>query len=368
MGAWKSVNIAVTSTYTGERLDNSLLFEHSYTPDATHSNIGFGAGTGGAFCTFGFRNAVVHPGGLASVIGVPVAGDSGKIAIENLLANSFGLRWRAASDSNNFQDTIQYLVYYSTSPNMSTVADIEANGIAVGSYASGIVTKNITGLTAGITYYANLVAKNSAGFKTAYSMKTVTTPMVIDPSNLQAYTLFDAYSREAQVQDTITSYNGKSNNRIQLVHALSEYSHIQAWYSQMVKVPFTVTYEGSVGNDCLGFEFGKNISAFNNHNLGYTYTPSTTTDWYNAWQCTGNLIIQNANGTNLSSTAKTLSQWATTTIQVTATQIILTHNGTSTSANHSYTTGDDVYIGFNGGMWNEGKGINEIRNVMFTQQ
>ncbi len=67
------------------------------------------------------------------------------------------------------------LVYQSTSDNLDSVRDIKTNGTPVGSYASDIATKDVTGLTAGTTYYINVIVKDEAGNETCYTPVPVAT-------------------------------------------------------------------------------------------------------------------------------------------------------------------------------------------------
>jgi hypothetical protein len=72
------------------------------------------------------------------------------------------LSWNKASDDTSAQAALQYLVYRSSSDNLDTVSNIEANGTAVGSYTANISTKAVTGLTIGTPYYFNVIVKDEA--------------------------------------------------------------------------------------------------------------------------------------------------------------------------------------------------------------
>ncbi len=72
------------------------------------------------------------------------------------------------------------MVYYSTSNNLNTVANIEANGTAVGTYTTDIATKNITALSGSTTYFFNVIVRDEAGNKAVYTTVTATTnPSVV---------------------------------------------------------------------------------------------------------------------------------------------------------------------------------------------
>jgi len=69
----------------------------------------------------------------------------------------------------------QYLVYYSTTDNIATVTDAETNGTPAGGYASGITSKDITGLNPSATYYYTVVAKDTSGTQSIYTKNSQTT-------------------------------------------------------------------------------------------------------------------------------------------------------------------------------------------------
>ncbi|TGL59065.1 hypothetical protein EHQ58_09110 [Leptospira ognonensis] len=105
----------------------------------------------------------------------PVAGGSGTLTTSNITATSLTLNWTQATDNVTAQNALSYLVYQSNSSNLSSVSSIETNGTAIGSYAAGIVTKNATALLPSTTYYYNVIVKDAAGNKSAYTMKSQTT-------------------------------------------------------------------------------------------------------------------------------------------------------------------------------------------------
>ena len=107
----------------------------------------------------------------------PTAGNSGVMTTDSITANSLTLTWVTGTDDTSFSSALEYRVYYSTSDNIDSVANIEANGTAINSYTSDIATLNVTGLTAGSTYYFNVIVKDEAGNQTAYTAKEqATTP------------------------------------------------------------------------------------------------------------------------------------------------------------------------------------------------
>jgi len=64
----------------------------------------------------------------------PTPGNSGIITTSSVVSDSVTLNWTAATDNVDAPSSLLYLAYYSTNPNLSSVAEIEANGTPVGSY------------------------------------------------------------------------------------------------------------------------------------------------------------------------------------------------------------------------------------------
>jgi len=114
------------------------------------------------------------PEGTGSDTTAPAVAD-GTITTSGLTDTQVTLSWNKATDDVSAKGALQYLVYRSDSPNIDTVANAVYYGTAVGNYAADISTKEITGLTAGATCYFNVVVKDEAGNKTAYTMQEVTT-------------------------------------------------------------------------------------------------------------------------------------------------------------------------------------------------
>lgn len=105
----------------------------------------------------------------------PIAGNSGTIGIPNVTHNSATLIWTKATDTESLQANLEYLVYYSLSDNIGTVANCETNGTPFGSFVKDIATKTVTGLNATTTYYFNLVVKDEGDNKICYQSADSTT-------------------------------------------------------------------------------------------------------------------------------------------------------------------------------------------------
>lgn len=113
---------------------------------------------------------------------VPTVSNGTLSVTGNTTGTSLTLNWTQANDNGSASSALQYLVYRSSTNNLDTVANMEANGTAVGSYTAGSTSKAISGLTDGTTYYYNVIVKDEGGNKAAYTMKTLTTPDITAPT------------------------------------------------------------------------------------------------------------------------------------------------------------------------------------------
>lgn len=118
----------------------------------------------------------------------PVVGNNGLILVSLITSTTITVNWTKATDDVSAQANLQYLVYFSTSNNIDTLANIEANGTPVGTYRttneyygsaspnSGTpINTNVTGLsdTSATRYYFNMIAKDEAGNKRGFIMETL---------------------------------------------------------------------------------------------------------------------------------------------------------------------------------------------------
>lgn len=95
---------------------------------------------------------------------------TGTLSTSDVASTSFMLHWTKAWDENEAQSQLQYQAYYSSSPWMHTVSDIETYGIPVSaSYRTNITSVSITGLNNATLYYLNVIVKDSEGEKVAYT-------------------------------------------------------------------------------------------------------------------------------------------------------------------------------------------------------
>ena len=109
----------------------------------------------------------------------PVPGNSGQITALTT-TNSITVGWAKATDAISLQSAIQYEVRRSSSPNIDTIANVEANGVVVKAFTADISAFVVTGLTPGTTYYFNVVARDESGNKSAYTMRSAATVSPVD--------------------------------------------------------------------------------------------------------------------------------------------------------------------------------------------
>ncbi|MDO8474138.1 MAG: fibronectin type III domain-containing protein [bacterium] len=148
-------------------------------------------GTASAACSYGAACGVGQvcntniPAPYACVTSdatAPTPGNSGTITTASIAATTLTLNWTKATDNVTAQASIVYRVDLSTSNNIGTVANAEANGTPIQAYTADINTFNVTGLSPGTTYYFNVIAKDGAGNKAVYTTKSEATATLTFPT------------------------------------------------------------------------------------------------------------------------------------------------------------------------------------------
>lgn len=81
----------------------------------------------------------------------------------------FRINFVKASDDRVSQSNLLYRLYFSREPNINTVEECETNGQLVAEVLD-VESFLLTGLTPGNDYYFNIVVRDLAGNKSAYSM------------------------------------------------------------------------------------------------------------------------------------------------------------------------------------------------------
>jgi hypothetical protein len=121
-------------------------------------------------------------GGGGTAASTPVPGNQGIIYIETATQSTISIGWTKATDETSSQANLSYRVYYSTSNNISTVADCEANGTLALDWTADIDDVTVSGLAPHTTYYFNVVVVNEAGNKSAYAVAAAETLDIEGPT------------------------------------------------------------------------------------------------------------------------------------------------------------------------------------------
>ncbi|MDN4071386.1 S-layer homology domain-containing protein [Paenibacillus vini] len=103
----------------------------------------------------------------------PVPG--GLIKAIEVTTDSIELQWAAASDNLDDSDELEYRLYVSGRDNLSTVEEVEQNGMALGTYEKNQTSAALQLLVPDQTYYFNVIVKDSTGNKSVYPMLSVKT-------------------------------------------------------------------------------------------------------------------------------------------------------------------------------------------------
>jgi len=184
----------------------------------------------------------------------PVPGNSGTLMTSGVTETSLDLNWTEATDAESAQANLEYIVYYSTSNNIATVANAEVNGTAVGSYAADIATKPVTGLTSSTTYYFNTLVKDEIGNKVAYTTVSQMTADGTSPTPGNSGTLTTASVAETSLTlnwtsatDNITAaanlqykvVQSAANNIDTVADAETNGTPVQDWTANITTTPVT---------------------------------------------------------------------------------------------------------------------------------
>ncbi|MDO8716099.1 MAG: hypothetical protein Q7J73_04755, partial [Dehalococcoidales bacterium] len=174
--ATSTVNYGATSGYGTASTSASLVTSHSITitglTASTLYHFQAASADGSGNVAASSDNTFTTPAVDSTS---PVPGNSGTITTASVAARSLTLNWTKGTDNVSAQGNLQYEVRQSTSNNVDTVSNAEANGSIIQAYTADINTFNVTGLTANTTYYFNVIVKDESGNKAAYTMKSETT-------------------------------------------------------------------------------------------------------------------------------------------------------------------------------------------------
>lgn len=111
----------------------------------------------------------------------PTPGNGGTITTASVSTTSLTLDWTKCTDTETAQADLEYRVYQSALNNIASVDDAEANGTPINAYTSDIATFGVTGLQPANVYWFNVLCRDGAGNKAAYTQVSATTSAVPSP-------------------------------------------------------------------------------------------------------------------------------------------------------------------------------------------
>ncbi|MEM7180164.1 MAG: hypothetical protein AAF518_04580 [Spirochaetota bacterium] len=150
-GSCSAISGAASAAYTIQSTDDEYYLRYSVTPLDQNSLAG----------------AQVYSAATTQLLISPTVGNSGILTASAIAAtNSVTLAWTAATDGKTDQSSLTYTVYKSTSNNITTVAEMEANGTQMTNATN--ITSYTASLTASTVFYLNVLVQDSYGNKSAY--------------------------------------------------------------------------------------------------------------------------------------------------------------------------------------------------------
>lgn len=100
----------------------------------------------------------------------PTPGPPTTVTLSNVGQTSLTVTWTKGTDDTSPQNTLQYAVYKSSSNNLTSLANVLANGTQVVAFMTDIATANVTaGLSCGQTYYFNVLIQDQSNNQAAYA-------------------------------------------------------------------------------------------------------------------------------------------------------------------------------------------------------
>ncbi|ETR68995.1 MAG: hypothetical protein OMM_04225 [Candidatus Magnetoglobus multicellularis str. Araruama] len=173
------------------------------------------AGNAAIYHTVQFQADFVNP--------IPGGGSGNAIAQINASRSAITVQWHPATDNSTAQNDMQYRLYYSSSPNLQSISEIQANGTAVGNWSENITSGEIAGLDLNADVYVNVLVKDQAGNISTYAQAMVSTlPYFIEAISLDgiAYNgniAFGDVDADADL-DIVVSGQGDSGRMLRLYY------------------------------------------------------------------------------------------------------------------------------------------------------
>lgn len=226
---------------------------------------------------------------------VPVPGDNGNIVASVIYTDSSKLTFTKATDNTTTQNELQYLLYYSTSNNLDNVLAIETNGSPADTYASDIDTKTITGLSPNTSYYFNVIVKDEAGNKAAYSPVNITTLTTGSGSLSDPYKI--RYIEDLASIGMVNQRPGWALNKHYILMNNLDFNNPNSYKSTIVDTSYT----SGAGWRPIGYEVDPFIGSLDGK--GYTidnlYIRRSTENYVGLFRFLGSESISTSSITNL---------------------------------------------------------------------
>ena len=173
---------ATTLAVTGTRGAVGVLNSISFAPGVMITQpVGAGISNLGS----PYANIIATtPGGTTAVTSAtivyvdttpPTAGGGGTITTGTATASTVGLSWTAGTDNVTAPGNLQYKVVYSTSNNIDTLTNANANGVVAMDWTGNTTSHIVTGLTASTNYYFNTIIRDQAGNMAVYTTTSTAT-------------------------------------------------------------------------------------------------------------------------------------------------------------------------------------------------
>lgn len=131
----------------------------------------------------------------------PIPGSAGQLLVSKLRKTGFTVGWTVASDDFTNAADLEYKVVYSTSNNLNSVTEAEANGTVVADWTRNFATAVVTGLTPKKNYYVNVLVRDQGGNKAVYSMAAGMTAVGVHI----AYTWFNSSDYDLRYQSDVAN-------------------------------------------------------------------------------------------------------------------------------------------------------------------
>ena len=138
-------------------------------------------------------------------LSAPIPGNNGTIATSNVAKTQISLSWSAATDETTASADLKYLVFYSKTNSLDTVANALASGTAVGTWTTNLLATDVKELIPNSKYWFAVATKDEAGNKALYTQVSATMDKYILPS--RAVTLVNDGGMSASIGNSPESRN-----------------------------------------------------------------------------------------------------------------------------------------------------------------